>query len=315
MYLYAKVITGAVVAGSILLFNLYNSGWVARKIEQKNPAIWEPFNSTNPNIDWCPHASCSNSPICTPCRRRFLLIIATGRSGSTTLLSMMNQLPGVRLSGENKNELKKEMDATNNLFRNNDLKPNINQKDAYRHNQIPYSALSCATQKMFEMINPPEREDMNRRNFDDSRTIIGFKTISFHNSPQLEEIVQFVKDSFPCLRVILNIRSDVEEQGKSRKKYFGKVMTKLQMEKKLQMENSRIRNITNMFGDEHARLLDMSSWTKEETGLQDLNDVVHWLGFRNCKFNSLYHENKAGYQLDKTTRVTLGPNCHYPDTP
>jgi hypothetical protein len=33
--------------------------------------------------------------LCQPCKQRFLFIIATGRSGSTTLLSMLNQLPGV----------------------------------------------------------------------------------------------------------------------------------------------------------------------------------------------------------------------------
>ena len=141
MHLYAKVITG-----SILLFSLYNFRWFTQRIKQKdapiwepfnstNPPkikrkdapIWEPFNSTNPHIGWCPHADCYNSPICTPCRRRFLLIIATGRSGSTTLLSMINQLPGVRLSGENKDALLSQMRFTDNFFKESKIKPNKNQ--------------------------------------------------------------------------------------------------------------------------------------------------------------------------------------------
>jgi len=129
MHLNAKAMAvGSIfVIWSILLFNLYSSRWFTQKIKQKNNIIWEPFNRTNPHIGWCSHANCSNSPICTPCRRRFLLIISTGRSGSTTLLSMMNQLPGVRLAGENRNEILKEMDATNNLFKLNHIKPNENQ--------------------------------------------------------------------------------------------------------------------------------------------------------------------------------------------
>ena len=67
---------------------------------------WEPFNTTNPHSkSWCPKAVCQNSPMCAPCNRRHLLLLATARSGSTTLLSMLNQLPLVRMSGENNNEL------------------------------------------------------------------------------------------------------------------------------------------------------------------------------------------------------------------
>jgi len=57
---------------------------------------FEPFNSTSPHEEsWCPSATCNNSPLCQPCMKRFLFILATGRSGSTTLLSMLNHLPCV----------------------------------------------------------------------------------------------------------------------------------------------------------------------------------------------------------------------------
>ena len=57
---------------------------------------FEPFNSTNPHEkSWCPSAICNNSPLCQPCKKRFLFILAIGRSGSTTLLSMLNHLPNV----------------------------------------------------------------------------------------------------------------------------------------------------------------------------------------------------------------------------
>ena len=35
------------------------------------------------------------------CNRRYLFILATPRSGSTTMFTTLNALPGVRLSGEN----------------------------------------------------------------------------------------------------------------------------------------------------------------------------------------------------------------------
>merc|ERR1712176_1668174 len=70
---------------------------------------WKPFNETNPHKQWCPNATitCHNSPLCTPCNRRYAFVFATARSGSTTLLQTMNELPHVRMSGENDNAFKK----------------------------------------------------------------------------------------------------------------------------------------------------------------------------------------------------------------
>jgi len=70
----------------------------AEKDEKKDETFqpFESFNHTNPHKNsWCPRATCNNSPLCQPCKKRFLFIISTGRSGSTSLLSMLNYLPGV----------------------------------------------------------------------------------------------------------------------------------------------------------------------------------------------------------------------------
>ena len=80
----------------------------------------------------------------------------------------------------------------------------------------------------------------------------------------------------------------------------------------IQIENARMASIATIFGEERARLIGISKWTKEESGLQVLNDVVHWLGFRNCTFNSLYHENKNRFHHANTTKSILDPNCNYP---
>ena len=73
------------------------------------------FSDTNPHnhhlgtnngkTSFCPYATCHDSPICGPCNQRFIFIAAMGRSGSTTLLKIMNALSKVRLAGENHGEL------------------------------------------------------------------------------------------------------------------------------------------------------------------------------------------------------------------
>ena len=39
--------------------------------------------------------------------------------------------------------------------------------------------------------------------------------------------------------------------------------------------------------------------------------LVHWLGFENCKFNGVPHENNHGYEPDRESEFGLGKNCRY----
>ena len=72
---------------------------------RNTPTLYLAFNDTNPHnanlkegeTSFCPYATCHNSPICGPCNQRFIFIAATARSGSTSLLYMINSLPNVRL--------------------------------------------------------------------------------------------------------------------------------------------------------------------------------------------------------------------------
>jgi hypothetical protein len=60
------------------------------------------------NTGWCRNSVCNNSQLCKPCQRRFLIIFTVGRSASTTLTWMMDSLPGIRMSGENNDLLRKK---------------------------------------------------------------------------------------------------------------------------------------------------------------------------------------------------------------
>ena len=43
-----------------------------------------------------------------------------------------------------------------------------------------------------------------------------------------------------------------------------------------------------------------------------LNDLIHWLGFRECKYKEVVHENVNGYGRDHDTDTGIGEKCHYP---
>ena len=299
---------------------------------------YKPFNSTNPHVNsWCPYATCQNSPLCAPCNRRYILILATGRSGSTTLLKMMNYLPTVRLSGENRNFI----GISSQLITNYQLiDPSTNQEipkhsvkgqqitpllqknsdrfeGAFAHNAIPPQTMSCPIQNALNALNPPpqsiQQNDHLRSIHDyDRNTILGCKTIRFHkNKWDIHYAANYIKEVFPCSKIIINIRTNVTNQLHSIQDTFSSAAVNEhgKTENEIDRYNTYLSNLAETLGSEMAKVIDLSHW---KTNVTVLNDVVHWLGFKNCKFTNLVHENSNGYGRDHDTDVGIDDKCHYP---
>jgi len=273
---------------------------------------WLTFNTVNPNMHWCPKATCNNSPMCEPCKRKFLIVIATGRSGSTTLTNMIDLLPGVRMAGENNGHLAYGLDAMKNLKSTESFRLESKREvvGAWRHNPIPKQSMACPIQNIFENMNPPPEKIMNLRNgFDDTDEIIGFKTVQFHNAedfgPSHVESTDFLIETFPCAKFVINIRGDIEAQRASWLKAFGTEMDG----EAIREYNRRLENVAAHLGQDRARLIDMSEWSRRDgSGLYVLNELIEWLGFEGCNYPSLMHSNKDGYGID-TKKYFLGENC------
>ena len=292
---------------------------------------YQSFNRTNPHKEsWCPFATCHNSPMCTPCNRRYLFILATARSGSTTLLKMLNYLPDVRMSGENRNELFVASTLISN-FKGDNTAPLLDQnfdrtEGAYIHNAIPPQAMSCPIQNVINALNPPPKDVQFGVNVTenpsieqyDRGAIFGLKTNRFQKGRwSVKEAADFLRENFPCSRVVGNIRSDVEAQIKSMDTTFGygsgngngKGNDNEQKDtSEIQKMNSFLVNIVDELGSEMAKMVNMNEWTED---VDILNDVISWLGFRDCKYHALVHENANGYERDHKTRPDIGENCHY----
>jgi len=187
---------------------------VVRGLESKNESPGEDgrglSNDRNPHKEWCPDARCSNSPMCSPCNRRFLFIVATGRSGSTTLLDMFNSLPGVRLAGENWGELNIAADLASNLHQGwfvNDAYG----RGPFKHNPIPKQSMACVHQHLVHALNPPSEWMQHFAHKPvgeyDSSTILGIKTIRIQDKEWTpKEAAAYFMEKFPCSRFIVNIR-------------------------------------------------------------------------------------------------------------
>lgn len=285
------------------------------------------------NSPWCPLAV-ANPPSkydrvgCQPCDRRFLIIITTGRSASTTLTWMLDTLPGVRMSGENNNLMGHLYDlyegTLKTLIKKN---PERQSVGAWYRNPLTKSSLACAFQNIVETITPPLPIDpslspssIEEKIKEESEMIIGFKTIRLLNEgrrsvEEASKLVDYILEMFPCTRFVVNVRSDVDSQMLSQQKGWNKKGTdewELGTEK-LKRENVILERIAReTLGPDRAIFLDSSEWTKNVTVL---NNAVEWLGYsRECFFTELMEfntEGDKGYGHNKKKLKKHGPGCRY----
>mmetsp|Transcript_34001 Transcript_34001/g.71525 ORF Transcript_34001/g.71525 Transcript_34001/m.71525 type:complete len:395 (-) Transcript_34001:400-1584(-) len=278
---------------------------------------------------WCPKQnSCNSTPLCQPCKRRFLIIIATGRSGSTTLTHMLGSLPGVRMAGENDNALRRifmvsnSRQKTTNFWLKKGSTGGMYRKgnNAWQHNPVPSQGLACAEQHFIEAIIPPAlTEDGDYRYSQPADGyILGFKTIRFvyeldgYNAIPEEDFNTYLKwfvNAFPCARIVINIRSDTKAQAQSQKNTFFRARNKIDVDEigvDIEDQNQKYVGLAEHLGD-RAYFLDSSEWTKNVTKFHGLID---WLGYsEECYFNHLLeynahhtygaNKNKAIYKHDK----------------
>lgn len=287
---------------------------------QRNAADWEPFNNTNPHQHtWCPTAICLNSPLCTPCARRHLFLVSTARSGSTTLLRMFNALPNVRLSGENHNQIQFVAKLTYNLVNHHPrlLQHPMDKPDGpFMHNTIPKGSFGCIAQDVFHMMNPPPLAVQQNKAIQmadyDKDLILGFKTVRMHAGDwTAQEASEYLKSHFPCSRVIINYQTNITHQiesyhqafGNRNNTYLGPSMDELKKANQFQFD------LYQSLGDDYSKLIDMDEWSKD---VQMLNDIVTWLGFDECQFEAIVHENLKGYTRDTSTKLKVGKNCKPP---
>lgn len=304
------------------------------------------------NSPWCPLAVANAKPPskydrvgCQPGDRRFLILITTGRSASTTLTWMLDTLPGVRMSGENNNLMGHLYDLYKGtlqtlIHKNPERVSSVDvDKNAWFRNSLTQSSLACAFQNIVETITPPLVDPIDDHNTsfsfsplslaekrkEEREMIIGFKTIRVFNEgrrsvKEASKLIQYIVDMFPCTRFVVNVRSDVESQVLSMQKGWNRKETDAvghsehEAEKrKRERENVILAHIAReILGPERAILLDSSEWTQNVTVL---NTAVEWLGFsRDCFFTELMQFNTGGdkgYDSTKTTLTPHGPGCRY----
>ncbi|GFH46277.1 hypothetical protein CTEN210_02751 [Chaetoceros tenuissimus] len=278
------------------------------------------FNSINPYKDsWCPDAICNNNPLCQPCKQRYLFILSPGRAGSTSLLTTFNLLPNVRLSGENNDELFKAYEMIHNLYAKKHrygtfFDEGKKQGGPWMHNIIQPQSLACASQKILSLINPPSHEYLSHvqtlreleQHEDD--TIIGAKMIRIQEgSWGVDDAVDYFKKHFPCAKYIVNNR-DPKKVLDSRIKLHWVVQNRTYEEHldSVKQEEHFLKSFAQGMGSNRAVFIDMDEWIND-VGV--LNDVIEWLGYKDCRLSRVKHDNDGGYKAEQDNLNPLVGGC------
>jgi hypothetical protein len=157
---------------------------------------------------------------------KFILICATGRSGSTTLQRIINTIPNTNITGENNGAIENLLMCYENIKYTNNITPkheeNLNKDDKLtlkKYNFLTYDELKQNNIKPcwynsydFEDVKESIKNTILKILSKHDCNILGYKEIRwFNNLHLLDEFIEL----FPNTKVICHLSDDIERQCKS----------------------------------------------------------------------------------------------------
>jgi len=219
--------------------------------------------------------------------QKHVFIIASGRSGSTSILWMLNQIPGYDLKGETNGKLGHQIYQTYTVFTEEHAAIEKTLSDAFIHsNKMDHHLLKHALGELF----------MAFENFNKNATTVGYKELAERLGPNMT-IAELYLDIFPNAKFVLNFRENATAQLQSQfwKKrdvgYFEKITSSLKS-----------------FNQRHPKQTFVL--LKEEITAQKFNELFEWLG-EPCNCSEILRLNDAGGYTDQSI-VPKVVHCHHP---
>lgn len=220
----------------------------------------------------------ASSPLpCDLCHdHNWLLVVATGRSGSTAVMDMLNAIPGVLVVGENDGYITKIGTAYSQL----DSYPKagvLRPYSAWWQTKTSFDHLLCNIQSMARNLvgnlDPAEK-----------LTFIGWKEIRYPTADDLNMITRL----FPCAKFVVNYREDIDSQSHSG--FYGQRKDQDAVVSTLAKRNELYTKWAAGLGPSRAFTL-----TLEQFSIDTFNQLLAWLGYSNCSYSSLIHSNTNGF--------------------
>mmetsp|Transcript_10784 Transcript_10784/g.28655 ORF Transcript_10784/g.28655 Transcript_10784/m.28655 type:complete len:283 (+) Transcript_10784:105-953(+) len=215
-------------------------------------------------------------------KQQWLFIMATGRSGSTTMLEMLNAIPGFYLAGENYGLLEKVWQIYQSTM-------NASQRsqdgDARFHaNPVSEHDLFCSLQLLVKATLGEFGADRT--------SVVGFKEIRHTSGKQRT----FWKKVFPCARFIVNTRRNTTRQHNSQFQKFLSLSSLEAYTSDLELWQAR--------HPEYVHKLQLESYS-----VGGFNQLLSSLGVSGCNFTDMAWANKRGDWRGDDTHARISGNC------
>lgn len=270
----------------------------------------------------------TSAPKCNLCANPHLFVVSVGgRTGSTTVLNMLNAIPHVRLAGENGGQIEYLSDlyetAAHVLNKHNGelycSSPNNEAGDcgAYQRGSISPTNVLCDLQQYVNDIAVPVFPLLPKPEV----SVRGFKDIRWTT-----ETIALLHTIFPCARVVYSVRNNNNDSAviESYQKDFHLSEADAATyahEQVLLQDTVKVQHDADASGGNGWK----SFWLPLETmdNSTSFNALLNWMGVRNCHFTEVVYANNqhiagaaAGYGVAGGTTFdalrALKGNCSFP---
>mmetsp|Transcript_56549 Transcript_56549/g.132652 ORF Transcript_56549/g.132652 Transcript_56549/m.132652 type:complete len:304 (-) Transcript_56549:179-1090(-) len=215
----------------------------------------------------------------------WLFVIGTGRSGSTSLMSMLNAIPGIHISGENWGAI----ESLKDFYHSVEITKSMSNSGAWAHKEFSTTAILCKMQEVVKALIAPAPNN----------SLIGFKEIR-HDAPALD----FFETLFPCARYIINYRDDIDAQVTSQETHLSRHLPVDELESDLANKTANLREWAVQRADSSVML------SLEDFSLEIFNGLLQWLSVEGCEYITVSHANEDGFAQDNALPEIKG-SCYF----
>lgn len=225
---------------------------------------------------------------CDLCEQTWVFVVATGRSGSTTVMEMLNEIPGFRIGGENNGAASHMYELFQTYFDQIAIKCGPGAcTEAWYTPDVKKKDLLCALQQFARAL-------VGR--YPDDTKVLGWKEFRWKSKQEMD----FMRLLFPCAKFVINIRKDTVAEANSAFMKDGATTPAV------------LDAANKMLTDWAAQQAESTTFELplEQFSVGRFNKLLGWLDITGCTYTTVLHANaNNGYSSSETDTIPKAITC------